>query len=508
MGTERLPWLRGKRLLAATAALLYGLLLRLWFVHHAPVLSGDAILYGTIARNLLLHHVYGFNQHTTAGQITYEPTLIRLPGYPLFLALVFRIFGLDNYHAALYLQVAADLLTCILSAALVRRVLDERAALLVLWFAALCPFSANYTAIPLTETLVLLTIAWAFYALYRWMEQQGGFNPWLWHTSAALAFSVLLRPEQGLLVVPVLAAMLWYQLRGGRSPAGSPAPPLYRTAPVLAAALCILLPLVPWTLRNWHAFHLFQPLAPRSATDPGELNSPGFNHWYRTWGLDFTTTDTVYWNINSDRVPPSALPNRAFALGCTAPAGVPRQQLPLYNETVALLADYNRTSLDSPALDARFEHLARERAASEPLCNLILLPLGRLANMLLRPRIEILPIPDEWWDATTPLSKRLFSLFYAGLNLAYLLLGIWGLILWRRLFRVPAPTETDPGPDPTRKFAGTLLLQSTIAAVVLRLLLLLTLDNSEPRYTLELFPILYLWAAPALARRIRTRPTE
>ena len=31
--------------------------------------------------------------------------------------------------------------------------------------------------------------------------------------------------------------------------------------------------------------------------------------------------------------------------------------------------------------------------------------------------------------------------------------------------------------------------------VVLRCALLLTLDNSEPRYTLEFFPILIVWAS-------------
>ena len=37
------------------------------------------------------------------------------------------------------------------------------------------------------------------------------------------------------------------------------------------------------------------------------------------------------------------------------------------------------------------------------------------------------------------------------------------------------------------------------AAVALRLLLLLTLDNSEPRYTLELFPMLLVWAGALFA---------
>jgi hypothetical protein len=41
-----------------------------------------------------------------------------------------------------------------------------------------------------------------------------------------------------------------------------------------------------------------------------------------------------------------------------------------------------------------------------------------------------------------------------------------------------------------------------IAFVLLRCALLLTLDNSEPRYTLEFFPLLVLWSSAVL------RPTQ
>ena len=55
-------------------------------------------------------------------------TLIRLPGYPLFLAACFRLFGMENYRAVLYVQLAADLLTCWLAAALAGRLFGRRAA--------------------------------------------------------------------------------------------------------------------------------------------------------------------------------------------------------------------------------------------------------------------------------------------------------------------------------------------------------------------------------------------
>jgi hypothetical protein len=39
-----------------------------------------------------------------------------------------------------------------------------------------------------------------------------------------------------------------------------------------------------------------------------------------------------------------------------------------------------------------------------------------------------------------------------------------------------------------------------IGFVVLRCALLLTLDNSEPRYTLELYPVILVWSAAVFAR--------
>ena len=82
---------------------------------------------------------------------TIAPTLVRLPGYPAFLAFCFAAFGQQNYQAVLYLQVILDLATCLLIAGFVYKVCGRRAAMAALWLAALCPFTANYVAMPLTE---------------------------------------------------------------------------------------------------------------------------------------------------------------------------------------------------------------------------------------------------------------------------------------------------------------------------------------------------------------------
>jgi 4-amino-4-deoxy-L-arabinose transferase-like glycosyltransferase len=475
---------RLKMRLCAALALGAGLGLRLWFVTHAARIDGDSLIYGNIARNWLQHGVYGFAQ--TARGIT--PTLIRLPGYPIFLAACFALFGLDHYIAVMYIQCVIDLLTCLLVAGLARRLFGPRAAMVALWLGALCPFTAAYAAAPLTETLTLASIALTFYALERWRAAGRGFNRWLWVIAAGTAYSILLRPEQGLLAAAVIPAMLWMAARPPErlaeqlsspviSPRRSvPRPLLRAVAPVFLAALCVLLPLAPWTLRNWRTFHVLQPLAPRFATDPGETVPLGFQRWYRTWAIDYASTEEVYWNYDSAPIDIANLPNRAF------------DNDDQYLRTAALLADYNESYNATPQLDARFAGLARERIHADPIRYYLALPVARLLNMALRPRAEMLPISLDWWNWKEHRRETEFATLFAALNLAYFVVGVVGLWLWhRRGWGADAP-----------------LAWSMLAFVLLRCALLLTLDNSEPRYTLEFFPLLILWASAMVRPALKT----
>lgn len=464
-------------------ALAAGLLLRLWFVQHAPAVAGDALVYGGIAKNLLQKGIYGFNEEISNGSLHVLPSLIRLPGYPLFLAVCFRIFGMEHYRSAIYIQVLVDLWTCLLAAGLARRVFGLRAWLPALVAAALCPFTANYVATPITETVVLWTIALAFYALRRWQEEGAGLNRWVGVIGAALAYSLLLRPEQGLLSAAVVPAMIWISWQKRRRGAAAHGGRVTLLAPLIVS-LCVVLPLVPWTIRNERTFGVFQPLAPRSAADPGERSPTGFNLWYRTWGIDFVSTDEVYWNVNGAAILPGDLPNRAFALGCSA-GRIARSELPLYGRTLGLLQDYNQSQIDSPALDVRFAELAHERIAAAPLCYGVLLPLARLGNMLVRPRLELTRLPDRWWEAPVVGWKLTGVLLYAGLDVGLVLAAIAGIA---RGFRVASADSR-------------VLLWSTVAMVLLRVALLLTLDNSEPRYTLEFFPVFFVWIGALFSGR-------
>src|SRR5882757_9339755 len=443
----------------AALALAVGLALRLWFVAHVARISGDTLIYGNIARNWMQLGVYSF----TPSPGVPVPTLIRLPGYPLFLMACFKIFGVEHYTAVMYLQCVIDLCTCLLIAALAGRLFGRRAAMAALWLSALCPFMAIYTAAPLTEVRTLFCIALTFYAFERWRGAGMGFNRWLWVTAVAMAYSVLLRPEQGLLaatVIPAMLWMVWQQIKPRRSL-------LQAVTPVALAAVCVVLPLAPWTVRNWRTFHVIQPLAPRYATDPGENIPLGFQRWYRTWAIDFASTEELYWNYDSAPVEIGDLPARAF------------DSNEQYAETAAILQTYNESDNATPSLDARFEDLAEQRIHDDPLRYYVALPVARVLNMLFRPRAEMLEIPLEWWRIREHPQTTLLAAGLAAVNFGYFVLGGIGLSRWRR---------SGWGPH-------LALVAAMMGFFALRCALLLTLDNSEPRYTLEFFPLLIVWAS-------------
>jgi hypothetical protein len=444
-------WLFPLVVLAAGAAL------RLWVIHFHPQIQGDSLIYGDIASNWLTHGIYGHTVGHASGPSTIEPTLVRLPGYPAFLALCFALFGVANYHAVLYLQAVIDLGSCLLIAGLAAKICGSRAGQVALVLAALCPFTANYAASPLTETLSIFCVALGFRALAEVLE--GPRRGWTVALIFSWSYAALLRPDGALLAVVLWTALIVY----GRHSLGWAS--AFRLA--LLTALFALLPFVAWTLRNQRTFHVFQPLAPRYANDPGEFAFPGFVRWIRTLTADFTSTSEIYWNGNSDRIDPATLPARAY--------DDPAQ----YQETHRILEQYNATTTLTPELDAAFAQLAAERVRAHPIRYYIGLPLLRLADMWLRPRVETLNVSLRWWQyAQHPAETRL-AIFYGALNLAYLLAAFLGTLRWPRL-------------------AGPM-----VGLIALRSLLLATLEAPEPRYTLECFPLVIVLAAVAFARCAR-----
>jgi len=74
---------------------------------------GDGVLYSQLAKNLLEQGVYSLET-----EAPFSPTLVRLPGYPLFIAGVYAIFGHDDNTTVRIVQAVIDTGTCVLIAIL------------------------------------------------------------------------------------------------------------------------------------------------------------------------------------------------------------------------------------------------------------------------------------------------------------------------------------------------------------------------------------------------------
>ncbi|MGA2352528.1 MAG: glycosyltransferase family 39 protein [Terracidiphilus sp.] len=462
--------------LSVALALTSGLVLRLWMLKKFFEVRGDPLVYGTLAKNLLLYGRYALIG--TDGQM--HPTLIRLPGYPLFLAVCFRLFGMENYASAAWVQIPLELVGCVLLADFARRIAPAAhrtgTAHCTLWLAALCPFTAVYSVEPLTEALTLFMLALGLWSAARFSERPG-WGPALWFTFA-VSFAALLRPDGALVAIALAPAVVMGLSRkqhaaGTQAPSGEFPAPQRRPSNLKVARMavvCVLLALTPfgaWGWRNWQVFHVIEPLAPRYANDPGQTTYPGWQRWVKSWCLDFVSTYDVYWPVPGSPLNVSKLPGRAF----DSPAQ--------FAETAAVAEDYNDRDDATdilPDVDARFGKLASERIAAHPLRYYVGLPLGRLADMALRPRVENLNIDLDWWVYARHKAETRFSWAYAGLNLIYLLLGIAGLWLQPRFWRAMA------------------------AYMLLRCALLMTIEAPETRYTIEFFPMLFALGGVALYR--------
>ncbi len=470
-------------------ALAAGLCLRLYFVLKFPANSGDTVLYEQIATNWLKHHVYAM---TIGGQII--PVDLRMPGYPAFLAIIYALTGRTGEDARLWVmlaQIAVDLLSCLVIARLAVLLAcsnddsppNKRVSSIALWLAALCPFTANYAAVPLTEVFATFWTALACCALVMAIRRVPKPDFLLNGTHLPLGKSVeysalgaglivgvgtLFRPEAPLLLIA--AAIVfggWFFLRGS-----------YRRWfwVCLAMALGCLMVLSPWGLRNMLTLGEPQFLTPKYSNLPGELVPYGFMAWEKTWLFRVRDCYLVPWKLNEESIDIEEIPARAF--------DTPEEK----ERVAAILEQYNNDLTVTPEEDAAFLQLALERTARHPLRTYGWLPAARSVTIWFSPRIELLPVSGHVFPLARmreddPVDQEVTSLFFV-LNLLYIGLGVWGTVrLWRS--------------NPTARASVAFLA----LFILFRTAFLTTLETPEPRYVLVCFPALIALGAQAFARR-------
>lgn len=210
--------------------LLLGMLLRLeWALAYAPQPTSDFAWY--VARGLALAHGQGYT-------INGIPTAYFPPGYPAFLALLFRLFG-DSLLVARLGNVALQTASLFLLYRLARRLFQSEAtARVALLLAALYPNGIAGTGLPGSEylfiVLMLLGTLLLLQAEQRWP---------LWLAAGCVLGCATLTRPQGLLIPAVF--FLWTLTRAWRA---RRVDRWLGQALLVAAALAATL--APWLLRN------------------------------------------------------------------------------------------------------------------------------------------------------------------------------------------------------------------------------------------------------------------
>jgi hypothetical protein len=459
------------------AALAAGLALRLFFICRFPFYSGDTKFYEELARNWLDHGVYGLY---VRGALTAVD--MRVPGYPAFLAAIYFAIG-RSARLVMAAQALLDLATCVVVALLAARLMPvsrrRRVGTAALWLAALCPFTADYTAVVLTEALASFFTAVAVLVFVYFVTEPEldwpavaatatsarrkvfSFVAWFLLLGSIVGLGTLVRPDTPLVLA---AAGIVLCVRWWRRPDWTK----------LILAMCwmcvgLLLPLAPWAARNARTLGRVEFLGPRYAQSYGDFIPLGYFAWTQTWMTRFGQAYLVTWKLGKQPVAMASVPEAAF-------------DSPGERERVAeLLARYNRDLKMTPVLDHEFAILAAERTRRKPLRTYVFVPAERIVAMWLTPRIELLPYSGKLW----PMGDQWrgnpadFGFTFGFGVLIFLYVGMAAIGWWRC----------------RTQLAATFLL----LFVVIRTVAMTQLQTVEPRYVMECFPVIVALAALAWA---------
>ena len=524
-----------------------------WLPNDAP---GDSVVYSQLARNVIEQHVYSHEP-----QAPYAPALIRMPGYPLFLAGVYAVFGHTNNGAVRIVQALIDTATCGLVALLAfywqpDQKKKRASALAALALAALCPFTTIYAATILTEVptnFLMMAMFVAVTIAFRKLTAEGTGNnskgnlkgAILWWFIAGLigGVAVMMRPDSGLFLAAVgltlVINIVWSLVARvrRRSKAKNQTLTLKTNGfrALLSAAifsLAFIFVIAPWTIRNRRVFHVFQPLSPAHGEMPGEFVPRGYNLWVRTWIDDQSYIAPFLWSLDTEPIDVDDAPSYAFdspeekkrvatlfeaynneaddELGNaaqSAPQASPSPTPPNEeNESEEESGNQpeNAQTQDQPAvqmtpeIDAAFGQLARERIARHRFQFYVVLPLKRARTMWFDTHSQYWPfdgtlLPLEDLDYST--HQQIWLPLFAALTGVYTLLGLAGAwLLWV-----------------SENSAARRWLLLVVLAIALRLMLFSWIENPEPRYVVEFFPLLSVLGGIAIAqipKALRTRQTN
>lgn len=249
---DRLAAFPRTRYLLALALL--GLVLRLiWVGLYPPQLASDAQVYFTLAERLSANEAY-----YTAGTWAYWP-----PGYPLFLAPFFAIFG-SSLEAVVVLNLVIFVASLLAVFALARETGGEGAACLAAALFSVWPNNVGLAATVNKEILLILLITTT---TLLHLKSQAAAHParlyFLGGAGLSLGYATLVQPAfQFFLLAPILFGLL-----GGERPLR-----LLSSLVLLVAGMAVVI--APWAYRNHGVFGEFVLVSTNGGDGLYRANNP------------------------------------------------------------------------------------------------------------------------------------------------------------------------------------------------------------------------------------------
>jgi len=232
---------KGKKVLIVI--FLLAVFIRLFFaMTNQELIYGDEGVYNNIALSLLHEHEF--------AEIKGQPTAYITPLYPIFLSIVYSIFGYSLLAAKL-VQALIGSVTCLIIYLIAKEVVGRSAALLSFLFMATHHFFISYGRLLLSENLFIFLVALSVLYMVRFCKNPTHLNACFFGLFCSLA---TLTRSAYFLFLPLCIPFLLFVIRrmglNKRSIAKL----------FVSICLCFILPISVWTVRNFRVFGKVIPL--------------------------------------------------------------------------------------------------------------------------------------------------------------------------------------------------------------------------------------------------------
>jgi len=227
----------------------------------------DQISYDGLARRVVDGYGFSFAEGHWPATRAGEPTAHWSYLYTVYLAAVYKIFGVYPIIARIIQAIIVGVFQTLLTWRIGRRLFGQKVGLIAAAISAVYIYFFYYAGGLVTESFYIVGILWTFDVTYRIVDTTREYQndrlllKWF-ELGLAIGFTVLLR-QVFLLFLPFLFFWIWWNVRDeGVIKSGSLNRFKYQihwtaTKGLLIATIILGLMIAPWTIRNYQAFGTF-----------------------------------------------------------------------------------------------------------------------------------------------------------------------------------------------------------------------------------------------------------